>query len=133
MHKIHKSFIKTKKGKILTIIREHYLRDDIPCLSQFCSVCEIPKKINYLTTTPYNNKYLILDEETAFRQLDLLEIEDESLSNIIILETVLESIRIRNLSAYNRLSNLIRSPNKHFVLFSNEHNKDTYGIIIKYL
>ena len=35
-----KAFLKkTKKGSILKIVREHYLRDDIWCGSQLCSTC----------------------------------------------------------------------------------------------
>ena len=35
-----KSFvIKTKNGRILKIVREHYLRDDIWCGSKSCTTC----------------------------------------------------------------------------------------------
>ena len=32
--------LKTKKGKFLNVIREHYLRDDIACHSELCSCCD---------------------------------------------------------------------------------------------
>ena len=36
-----KTFIKkTKKGTILKVVREHYLRDDIWCGSEVCKECE---------------------------------------------------------------------------------------------
>ncbi len=31
---------KTKKGKVLKVVNEHYLRDDIWCGSQLCTVCK---------------------------------------------------------------------------------------------
>ena len=31
---------KTKRGGIIKIVREHYLRDDIWCGSEMCSLCE---------------------------------------------------------------------------------------------
>ena len=32
--------LKTRKGKFLNVVREHYLRDDVACRSELCSVCE---------------------------------------------------------------------------------------------
>jgi exosome complex exonuclease DIS3/RRP44 len=35
-----KAFVrKTRKGKVLTVTREHYLRDDIFCGSSLCREC----------------------------------------------------------------------------------------------
>ena len=31
--------LKTRKGKFLNVVREHYLRDDISCHSELCSHC----------------------------------------------------------------------------------------------
>lgn len=40
-----KVFIKkTKRGSVMKIVREHYLRDDITCGSRVCGLCEHPKK-----------------------------------------------------------------------------------------
>jgi len=38
---LHKrQFVKrTRKGNILKVVREHYLRDDIPCCSELCEIC----------------------------------------------------------------------------------------------
>ena len=39
-----KVFIKkTKRGGVMKIVREHYLRDDIACGSRWCSTCEYQK------------------------------------------------------------------------------------------
>lgn len=63
------------------------MRDDLPCFSELCSECALPGNGNTLSSEPFNDTYLILDEEAAFRQLDLLEIENPAITNIIILET----------------------------------------------
>ncbi len=37
----NKSFVKkTRKGSIVKVVREHYLRDDIWCGSQACTQCK---------------------------------------------------------------------------------------------
>ena len=37
----NKTFLKkTRKGGILKVIREHYLREDITCGCDWCTVCE---------------------------------------------------------------------------------------------
>lgn len=41
-----KTFIKkTKTGKILKIVREHYLRDDITCGAESCDQCDGPSPL----------------------------------------------------------------------------------------
>ena len=32
--------LKTKTGRLLDVVREHYLRKDVPCHSEVCTVCE---------------------------------------------------------------------------------------------
>lgn len=35
-----KSFVKrTRKGNVVKVVKEHYLRDDIPCSSATCTAC----------------------------------------------------------------------------------------------
>lgn len=35
-----KSFVKrTRKGNVVKVVKEHYLRDDIPCSSAVCNTC----------------------------------------------------------------------------------------------
>ena len=46
---------KTRRGNILKIVREHYLRDDLSCGSKACShaSCMLePKQINFLQQCP---------------------------------------------------------------------------------
>ena len=32
--------LNTKTGRLLDVVREHYLRKDVPCHSEVCAVCE---------------------------------------------------------------------------------------------
>lgn len=35
-----KAFVKrTRKGNVVKVVKEHYLRDDIPCSSPICKAC----------------------------------------------------------------------------------------------
>lgn len=48
-----KTFIKkTKTGKILKIVREHYLRDDITCGVDSCRECDGPSTLEAASTSP---------------------------------------------------------------------------------
>ena len=53
-----KTFLKkTKRGKILKIVREHYLRDDIGCGSELCEVC--PEEQGVLERAPPSESDLL--------------------------------------------------------------------------
>ncbi|XP_052815273.1 exosome complex exonuclease RRP44-like [Mya arenaria] len=122
---------KTKKGSILKIVREHYLRDDISCGSALCEKCLHEPKGPSLEESPVNQStlfdkhhYLIPDTNVVLHQIDVLE--DSAIQNVIILQTVLEEVRHRSAPAYKRLKDVISNPAKHFYSFANEFNKDTY-------
>ena len=67
---------KTKKGSVIKIVREHYLRDDISCGSEICSVCDHGTKGPALSERPeirselYKNPhYLIPDTNVVLHQV----------------------------------------------------------------
>jgi exosome complex exonuclease DIS3/RRP44 len=112
-----KSFFKiTRKQKVLQIIREHYLRDDIWCGSTYCTECqqEAPK----LTTSDH---YIIPDTNVVLHQIDFLE--NPKIENVIILQTVLEEVRNQSFSYYNRIRDILSIPSKHFYVFCNEFHR----------
>ena len=65
---------KTKKGGIMKIVREHYLRDDIWCGSSVCDNCEqdktvleeLPDPISSLCKSPH---YIIPDTNVVLHQV----------------------------------------------------------------
>ena len=53
--------------------------------------------------------------------MDLLE--NELISDVVVLSVVLEEVKNKNLSIYNRLRAVIDNPLHHFFVFSNENHK----------
>jgi len=69
---------KTKKGSIIKIVREHYLRDDISCGSEICENCTHDGKGPVLEKEPVNkskvfNKphYIVPDTNVILHQVYL--------------------------------------------------------------
>lgn len=53
--------------------------------------------------------------------MDLLE--HKSVTNIIVLRTVLDQVKERSLPLYHRLRAACAEPDKHFYVFSNEYHR----------
>ncbi|KAJ1531623.1 hypothetical protein ONE63_000295 [Megalurothrips usitatus] len=127
-----KTFLKkTKRGNILKIVREHYLRDDIWCGSTLCSKCTMKEKdvvlgkdIECASTLFQFPHYLVLDTNVVLHQIDVLE--EDVLRNVIVPQIVLEEVKHRSSAVYRRLKDIISNPVRKFYVFVNEHHKDTY-------
>ncbi|KAH0953363.1 hypothetical protein HN011_004299 [Eciton burchellii] len=125
-------FRKTRGGNIFKTVREHYLRDDIYCGSKACQKCKSkPRDMildeenagakSSLISTPY---FLVLDTNVILDQIDILE--EDVITNVIILQTVLEEIRHRSSTVYKKLKNIIGDQKRRFFIFINEHHQETY-------
>ncbi|KAH8323642.1 hypothetical protein KR074_008256 [Drosophila pseudoananassae] len=122
---------KTKRGNILKIVREHYLRDDIGCGSELCRKC-FQNEVYQLTSQheiqcslfkfPH---YIVLDTNVVLDQIDVLE--EDVLRNVIVLTTVLNEVKHKSSSIYKRFNELVHDRTRHFYVFVNEHHKDTYA------
>ncbi|XP_023345051.1 uncharacterized protein LOC111714221 [Eurytemora carolleeae] len=122
---------KTRRGNIIKVVREHYLRDDIWCGHPSCQLCDqeeenakLSKKPKSIASIEKSPHYLVLDTNVVLEQIDMLE--SEGLNNVIILNTVLEEVRHRSSPIYKRLKDIISNPDRHFYVFVNEHRKETY-------
>ncbi|RYO98530.1 hypothetical protein DL764_007065 [Monosporascus ibericus] len=129
----------TKSGKVQKIVREVYLRQDIPCSSRLCSRClaTAPRSaagdLNpfVLSEKPAGTKafpqghYLIPDTNALLNAMDLFE-QSSAFYDVVILQTVLEELRNRSLPLYNRLIGLTKSEDKRFYVFFNEFRLETY-------
>lgn len=115
-----KSFVKkTKQGRVVKVVREHYLRDDIYCGAEICKVCESsPARLSSSASI------IIIDTNVVLHQIDLLE--NPAINNVIVLSVVLDEVRNRNMLVYNRIKALCTDAMKNFYVFSNEHHRDTY-------
>ncbi|XP_036396599.1 exosome complex exonuclease RRP44 [Megalops cyprinoides] len=125
-----KTFVKkTRSGGVMKIVREHYLRDDIWCGSEFCVECKQDSTVlqqdacieSNLLSSPH---YLIPDTNVVLHQIDILE--DPLIRNVIILQTVLQEVRHRSAPVYKRMKDVIHDKEKHFYTFTNEHHRETF-------
>eukprot|EP00201_Polytomella_parva_P012818 CAMPEP_0175062708 /NCGR_PEP_ID=MMETSP0052_2-20121109/14323_1 /TAXON_ID=51329 ORGANISM="Polytomella parva, Strain SAG 63-3" /NCGR_SAMPLE_ID=MMETSP0052_2 /ASSEMBLY_ACC=CAM_ASM_000194 /LENGTH=297 /DNA_ID=CAMNT_0016328769 /DNA_START=89 /DNA_END=979 /DNA_ORIENTATION=+ len=120
MHSIRQYNKLTKKGQIKKVTIEHYLRDDIWSGSPLDSSCD-PSQHRLSSAATH---YVVIDTNIALHQLTFLE--DPNVTDVIICSTVLNEVRARNNSAYERLRRLVSSPTKRFYAFANEHHRETY-------
>lgn len=122
---------KTRRGKVLRVVKEHYLRDDltVPCELQSAAEAAFNGGSTIrLSAQPFAGEYLVLDTNVALNQMDLLEHPCPALSNVIVLQTVWEEVKHRDLGLYNRLAALMKEDKRRFVPFSNEHHRETYVV-----
>ena len=93
-----KTFVKkTKKGAVVKVVREHYLRDDVWCGVIGCTLCKqqerapvierCPIVVSHLCQYPH---VLLPDTNVALHQTDFLE--DAAITNVIVLQTVLQEV-----------------------------------------
>ncbi|VBB72677.1 Putative mitotic control protein [Podospora comata] len=131
----------TKSGKVQKIVREVYLRRDIPCSSKLCRECQhqmlIPKDALgkpipfVLSDSPAGTKvfpqghYLVPDTNAFLTAMDLFE-QESAFYDVIVLQIVLEELRNRSLPLYNRLISLTKSEDKRFYVFFNEFRLETH-------
>lgn len=117
----NKSFVKkTKSGRVMKQVREHYLRDDIYCGTSICKKCD--SSVARLSAS--TSSILVLDTNVVLTQIDLLE--NPAIDDVVMLSVVLDEVKNHNLSVYNRARALCKNPLRRFFVFSNEHHKDTY-------
>ncbi|KAM7515996.1 hypothetical protein LguiA_005579 [Lonicera macranthoides] len=114
-----KSFVvrKTRQGKVVKVVREHYLRDDTYRGAWFCKVCDT--KDSRLSSSALT--VLVVDTNVVHNQIVLLE----NLANdeVVVLSVVLEEVKNKNLAVYNRLRALCSNYMRKFFVFSNEYHK----------
>ena len=67
---------KTRKGGIMKVVREHYLRDDVWCGANHCMNCGQTDQENLLDSTPLSSSklcsfphYLLLDTNVVLHQV----------------------------------------------------------------
>lgn len=131
----------TRQGKVQKIVREFYLRQDIPCSSKLCSSClsTAPRDSHdkvapfVLSNRPVGNKsfpnghYIVPDTNAFLSGMDLCELST-AFHDVIVLQTVLEEVKNRSLPLYHRLISLTKNEDKRFYVFFNDFRQETYVI-----
>lgn len=65
--------------------------------------------------------YIIPDTNVILHQIDLME--NSALTNIIVLQTVLEEVKHQSMNIYKRIREVIADESRHIYVFSNELNR----------
>ncbi|KAL9535419.1 Exosome complex exonuclease [Sphaerulina musiva] len=135
-----KTYLRTlKSGKVQKVVRELYLRQDIPCSSSLCTECIdiAPAGFNdkrepfVLSATPAGTKvyseghYLVPDTNAFLNAMDFFEAEN-TVQDVIVLQTVLEEVKNRSLPLYHRLIALTKNDGKRFYVFFNDFRLETH-------
>ncbi|OCH86604.1 RNB-domain-containing protein, partial [Obba rivulosa] len=125
-----KFFKKTARGKVIKVLRERYLRDDVTCGIQGCRACSESSNVSLPSSGTLdhelypNGHYVLPDTNVFLAQMDLMESPLFS-PPIILLQTVMEEVRHRSLPLYNRLNALVKADDKRIWVFYNEYRSET--------
>ncbi|KAG8212995.1 hypothetical protein J3R82DRAFT_11381 [Butyriboletus roseoflavus] len=125
-----KFFKKTSRGKVIKVLRERYLRDDIYCGIIACRICvgavnPVLPAAGDVTHKQFTTGHYVLPDTNIFlSQMDLME-SPSFTPPIILLQTVLEEVRHRSLPLYNRLKALVKADEKKIWVFYNEFRSET--------
>ncbi|KAK0603545.1 hypothetical protein LWI29_006112 [Acer saccharum] len=113
---------KTRNNKIKKEVREVYLRDDIWCGVSSCTTCESPAASSATRLTA--STILVVDTNVVLHQIDLLE--NPAIDDVVVLSVVLDEVKNKNLSVYNRIRALCSNSLRKFYVFANKFHKDTH-------
>ncbi|KAJ3529635.1 hypothetical protein NM688_g7830 [Phlebia brevispora] len=127
-----KFFKKTARGKVIKVLRERYLRDDVACGIHSCRECAstsstaptLPSSGSMEHKLFPNGHFVLPDTNVFLSQMDLIE-STSFTPPIILLQTVMEEVRHRSLPLYNRLKLLIKADDKQTWIFYNEFRSET--------
>lgn len=128
-----------KSGKVTKIVREIYLRTDIPCSSRLCRAClaNAPVDSNNRSrpfvlsekpagTTQFKYGHYLMPDTNIFLQcMDAIE-HKSAFYDVIVLQTVLDEVKNQSLPLYNRLVSLAKADEKRFYVFHNEFRQETH-------
>ena len=113
-------------GKLMAVVREQYLRNDLSCLSALCQLpqCTGNNKTSNCGVLPANvTHYLIPFVDVAGHYMEVLELPE--ITGIIFLQTVVNAIKLAKGGQYRRLCSIVRDKRKGSIFFANEFFEPT--------
>ncbi|XP_013378724.1 DIS3-like exonuclease 1 [Lingula anatina] len=120
--------VKNKLGRTLCVVREHYIREDVPCHSPLCLAgCQ-----NLNTTGKTNNSlaqdvihYMVPDADVARDYLEILEMPE--FRGIVFMQTVVNNVQsVGGRRCHQRLKNIVKDGRKGSCVFYNEYQQYCY-------
>ncbi|XP_048886192.1 DIS3-like exonuclease 1 [Brienomyrus brachyistius] len=115
--------LKSSRGRKVRVVREHYVRERVPCCSALCQAgCANEGKVLPGDVT----HYVVPDVGVVRDFLEVLEFRE--LRGIVFTQTACQAIQhSRGRRQYNRLRSLLKEPLHECVLFCNEFQQHTYS------
>ena len=113
-------------GKLMAVVREQYIRNDLTCRSALCQLpqCREDAKATSSGLLPPNvTHYLIPYVDVAGHYMEILELPD--ITGVIFLQTVVNAIKLAKGGQYRRLCSMVRDKRKGSIFFANEFFEPT--------
>ncbi|XP_071794054.1 DIS3-like exonuclease 1 [Asterias amurensis] len=115
---------KTRQGRVVRLVRELYLREDVPCNSELC-LADCRKTGNSLVAADVTH-YLVPDCHVAGAFLEIMELPE--FTSIIFMQTVLHHVlHGKGQRVYKRLQNKVKDSRNHCIVFANEFCRFAYS------
>ncbi|XP_023807008.1 DIS3-like exonuclease 1 isoform X3 [Oryzias latipes] len=109
------------RGRKVRVVREHYLRERVPCFSSLCQAdCANGVKVLPGDLT----HYVMPDADVVVDYLEILELKE--LQGIIFTQTACQALHSKGRRFYNRLRSLVKDPRFHCVQFANEFQQYSF-------
>ncbi|XP_071112514.1 DIS3-like exonuclease 1 [Haliotis cracherodii] len=117
--------VKSRQGGRIRVVRELYLREDIPCQSSLC-VAGCLNSAESLSLLPSDvTHYVFPDCQVARDYLEILEAPE--IRGIVFTQTVANSVQHDGSKRlYSRLRNIVKDPRRGSITFHNEFQKYAY-------
>ncbi|XP_040572324.1 DIS3-like exonuclease 1 [Lepeophtheirus salmonis] len=114
--------LRLRGGQVLRVVRQHYLRKDIPCGSELCfEGCQ--EALSRRSRLPKDaTHYLVPFSDILANFMPILEYQE--LTGIIFLQSVVNLNT--NSNKCRRVSKIIRDPKKASIYFPNEFSTNTF-------
>ncbi|KAA8579331.1 hypothetical protein FQN60_010671 [Etheostoma spectabile] len=114
--------LKSCRGRKVRVVREHYLREQVPCFSSLCQAdCDNGGKVLPGDLT----HYVVPDVGVVVDYLEILEFRE--LQGVVFTQTACQAVQhSKGRRQYNRLRNLLKDPRHDCVLFANEFQEYSY-------
>ncbi|XP_061521082.1 DIS3-like exonuclease 1 isoform X3 [Phycodurus eques] len=114
--------LKSSRGRKVRVVREHYVRERVPCYSSLCQAdCDNDGKVLPGDLT----HYVVPDVGVVVDYQEILEIRE--LQGIVFTQTACQAVHhCKGRRQYNRLRNLLKDPRHDCVLFANEFQEFSF-------
>lgn len=129
-------FQKTRKGKVLRVVRERYLREDIgfgTCfsaanvLTRISSEDELAEALREEHLEANLPLLLVVDTNISLSQMDALESQCPAVQNLVFCTTMLNETKKHSVAVRNRLFALVRDSKRCVLVFPNENHLETFA------